>query len=131
MLIRVKRINNFLLFHACFISMSHVFTILLYHFEAFYWTNLLTRCPVPVPYFCAVFITESYFWKYSRNWMKIYDDFFIKEIRTRARRETPGGTHTPGVGPTCGWALGRGRGLPLACVGPLESPFWLRSSFLQ
>ena len=35
-LIRVKRIYNFLLIHACFVSLSHVFTIMLYHFYAFY-----------------------------------------------------------------------------------------------
>ena len=65
-------------FHACFISMPYVFTIILYHFEAFYWTNLLTRCMLLFPCFCHVFIAETYFWKYSRNWTKIYGDFFIE-----------------------------------------------------
>ena len=26
-----------------------------------------------------VFVAESYFWKYSRNWTKIYDDFLFKK----------------------------------------------------
>ena len=39
--------------------------------------------------------------------------------------------HRAGVGPTREWALGRGRGPPLACVDPLESPFWLPSLFLE
>ena len=60
-MIRVERINNFLLFHAYFTSMPHVSTILFYRFEAFYWTKLLTRCPMPVPCFCPVFVAESYF----------------------------------------------------------------------
>ena len=32
MLIRVKRIYNFLVIHACFVPLTHVFIILLYHF---------------------------------------------------------------------------------------------------
>ena len=51
MLIRVKRIYNFLLIHASFVMFSHVSTILLHHFYAFCRTNLLTRCLVPVSYF--------------------------------------------------------------------------------
>ena len=59
MLIRVKRIDNVLLFHACFIPMSHVSPTLLYHFEAFYWTNLLTRCPEPIPCVLLFCISEN------------------------------------------------------------------------
>ena len=72
--IRVKRIYNFLVIHANFVMLSHVPIIISHHFYAFCWTNLLTRCPVPVPYFCCFCISENHFWKYSRNWTKIYGD---------------------------------------------------------
>ena len=47
----VKRIYNFWLIHACFVMLSHISIIILHHFYAFCWTNLLTRCLVPVSYF--------------------------------------------------------------------------------
>ena len=45
MLIRVKHIYNFLLFHASYMPLLHVFTIILHNFQAFCRTKILTRCP--------------------------------------------------------------------------------------
>ena len=91
-LIRVKRIYNFWSCHVWFSSLLHVYGTLLHHFEAFYWTNLLTRCPVLVSCFCDVFVAKSYFWKYSRNWTKIYEDFLLDKWRPEPKgrpREQP------------------------------------------
>ena len=79
MLVRVKRIYNFSVIHASFVMLSHVFNIILHHFYAVCRTNLLTRCPVLVPCFCAEIVAESYFWKYSENWTKIDEDFLLKK----------------------------------------------------
>ena len=56
MLIRLKRIYNFLCSMLVLYQMRHVFIMLLYHFGIFYCTTLLTRCPVPVYvyYVCAL-----------------------------------------------------------------------------
>ena len=78
-MICLKRIYNFWVIHASFVMSSHVSITILHHFYAFCWTNLLTRCLVPVPCFCFVFVAESYFWKYSQNWTKIYGDFLLKK----------------------------------------------------
>ena len=59
MLIRLKRIYNFWVLHATFISLLHVFASFIYHFIAFSWTNLLTRCQVPVPVFCCFSFQKS------------------------------------------------------------------------
>ena len=47
MLIRLRPIYNFLLFHANIIQLSHI----LVTFYMIYWTNLLIQCPVIVPVF--------------------------------------------------------------------------------
>src|SRR3954466_6720290 len=57
MLIRPKRIYNFFLLHACFVSLCHVLLELLYTFDHI-WTNLLTQCTqLPVPVFCCFCIS--------------------------------------------------------------------------
>ena len=115
-MIRVKRIYNFWVIHANFVILSHVSIIISHHFYAFCWTNLLTRCPVPVPCFCYFCISEIYFGKYSRNWTKIYGDFLceIRHLKTEGqpRRWTTGHGRPPAVdqgGPMggtcpCPWA---------------------------
>ena len=54
-MIRVRHIYNFLCSMLDYISVPYVFKIFLYHFGMIYGTNLLTRCPVPVPVFCYLF----------------------------------------------------------------------------
>ena len=46
-----------------------------------YGTNLLTRCPVSVPVFCCLFISEKLFYEVSRNALKIYGIYFQAEIK--------------------------------------------------
>ena len=67
MSIRPKRIHNFCLFHAYIAPLLHAFIQVLYHFESFSWTNLLTRCPVPVPVFCMFLVSEKLHRKSSRK----------------------------------------------------------------
>src|SRR4051794_40378256 len=56
MLIRQKRIYNFCLLDACFVSYFYDIDTRSYTFHHI-WTNLLTQCtPVPVPVFCCFFI---------------------------------------------------------------------------
>ena len=105
-LIRVKHIYNFLLIHASFVMLSHVSIIILHHFYAFFRTNLLTRCPVPVSCFCCFCISEIYFWKYSRNWTKIYGDFLC-EGRHQKTKGQP-------------WGPPTGQGRPPAATYPRE-----------
>ena len=50
--------------------------------------------------FCCFLFQKSYFRKYSRNWMSIYDDFLCNKIKTWTKGEPEG---TP-----------RGQGWPLA-----------------
>src|SRR3954463_10535543 len=57
MLIRLKRIYNFCLLHACFVLYCYDLDTFSYTFEHI-WTNLLTRCtPVSVPVFCCFSIS--------------------------------------------------------------------------
>src|SRR3954463_14219651 len=56
MLIRLKRIDNFRLLHACFVCYCYDLDNLSYTFDHI-WTNLLTQCtPVPVSVFCCFFV---------------------------------------------------------------------------
>ena len=58
----------------------------------------MTRCPVPVPCFCCLFVSEIYFWKYSRNWTKIYGDYFYAKTNTESEgqpRRRPTGQRCP------------------------------------
>ena len=47
-----------------------------------YGTNLLTRCPVPVPVFCCHFVSEKLFWEVSRIALIIYENYFQYEAKT-------------------------------------------------
>ena len=81
-----------------------------HHFYAFCWTNLLTRCPVPVPCFCCFCISGNHVCKYSRNWTKIYGDFLC-EIRHMKTKGEPKGPPT-----------GRRRPLPRPIGDPWVGP---------
>ena len=86
MLIRLRRIYNFLVIHASFVILSHVFTVIYIICR----TNLLTRCPVPVPYFCCLFVSEIYFWKYSRNALQIFVDILFAKTKYQTEGEPEG-----------------------------------------
>ena len=57
-----------------------------------YGTNLLTRCPVPVPVFCCLFVSEKLFCEVSRNALKIYVIYFQVETKTKPEGR-PEGRH--------------------------------------
>ena len=104
-LIHVKRIYNFLLIHACFVPLSHVFTIN-YHFYSFFRTNLLTRCQVPVPCFCCFCISEKSQQEISSDCPQNLRGIFMQNKtppRRRAARGPPRGQRRPpAVGPPRG-----------------------------
>ena len=81
-MIRLRLIYNFLCSMLDYISMLHVFIMFLYHFDMIYGTNLLTRCPVSVPVFCCLFVSEKLFWEVTRNALKIYGIYFQAETKT-------------------------------------------------
>ena len=95
--------------HANFVMLSHVFIIISHHFYAFFWPNLLTRCPVPVPVF-AVFVFQKFT---SGNILGIgrkFTKIFLCEIRQlktkgQPRRRTTGHRRPPAVA-QCGPAGG-------------------------
>ena len=65
-----------------YLSVPHVFIMFLYHFGMIYGTNLLTRCPLPVPVFYYLFVSEKLFGEVSRNQLKIYVNYFHEETKT-------------------------------------------------
>ena len=60
-----------------------------------YGTNLLIRCPVPVPVFYCLFVSEKLFGEVSRNHMKIYVNYFHEETKTEPGGELQGGPQPP------------------------------------
>ena len=89
--------------------MSHVSTILLYNFEAFYWTNLLIRCPEPIPCFLLFCISENLLQENSSELDENLQELFLCQDEDGVRRETQGATHSSGAtsirgpGVTSGW----------------------------
>ena len=57
-----------------------------------YGTNLLIRCPVPVPVFCCLFVSEKLFWEVSRIVLIIYGNCFQYEMKTEPEGR-PEGRH--------------------------------------
>ena len=57
-----------------------------------YGTNLLTRCPVPVPVFCCLFVSEKLFSEVSRIALIIYGNYFQYETKTEPEGQ-PEGRH--------------------------------------
>ena len=55
-----------------------------------YGTNLLTRCPVSVPVFCYLFVSEKLFCEVSRIALKIYRNYFQYETRTEPEGQPEG-----------------------------------------
>ena len=95
MLIRLRRIYNFLCSILDNIAMPHVFTMFLYHFGVVYGTNLLTRCLVLVPVFCCLFVSEKLLCELSRNALKIYVIYFQAETKTEPEGRLEGGSQPP------------------------------------
>ena len=60
-----------------------------------YGTNLLTRCPVPVPFFCCIFVSEKLFCEVSRNALKIYVIYFQVGTKTEPKGHPEGGLPAP------------------------------------
>ena len=83
MLIRLRRICNFLLFHA---NIIHFWQ----HFICFIWTNILIQCPMPVPVCCMFFVPQKIHIKRSPNGIKTDRDFFwnICDFWEENQRET-------------------------------------------
>ena len=112
MLIRPKRIHNFCLCHAYIAPLLHVLLQLLYHFKSFFWTNLLTRCSVPVPVFCMFLVSEKLHRKSPQKKSRKYQNLFCV-----GRSHVPEGQHR---GPP--WApappLGAAQGPPAQGGGP-------------
>ena len=78
MLICVRHIYNFLCSMLDYISVPHVSVMVLYNFGMI-GTNLLSRCPVPVPVFCCLFVSEKLFGEVSQNQLEIYVNYFHEE----------------------------------------------------
>ena len=64
------------MFHADIMPVVTCFAYTLQHFYTFLGTNLLTRCLVPVPVICCVFVSEKLFGEVSWNHLKIYVNYF-------------------------------------------------------
>ena len=73
MLIRLRRIYNFLLFHANIIQLSYTFWQLFY---IIFGTNILIQCPVPVPVCCMFYVLQKPNIKRSPNGIKTDEDHF-------------------------------------------------------
>ena len=90
MLIRLRRIYSFLLFHANIIQLLYTFGNHLYYF---FGTNILIQCPVPVPVCWMFFVSQKPNIKRSPNGIKtdgelfwnIYDFWEVKSTRDGAR----------------------------------------------
>ena len=117
MLIRLRRIYNFLLFHANILQLLHTFGNFLYYFG----TNILIQCPVPVPVCCMFFVLQKYPYetesKRDKNlWRFFWNicDFWEEES---TRDDTRGGQEAGGVPQGVRRALGP-RGHPVRGLVP-------------
>ena len=45
---------------------------------------------MPVPCFCCLFVSEIYFWKYSRNALEIFEDFLYTKTKSQSEGEPEG-----------------------------------------
>ena len=96
----------------------------LYYFDMIYGSNLLTRCPVPVPVFCCLFVSEKLFWEVSRIALKIYGNDFQYETKTEPKAGLQGDPQAP-YASQARPPLGRAWVPPGQVVHLLESPFRL------
>ena len=82
------------MFHAWLYIIATCFYNILYHFGIFYWTNLLTRCPVPVSVYYVCIAEKVQNPKCSENSQKITEILF-RQKTPGARRTSPGRAHNP------------------------------------
>ena len=114
------------MFHAHIISFVTCFICILLHLFTFSWTNLLTRCPVPVSCFLLFFVSENLHRKYSRNCMgRKPPSIFSRHIHGHRRRDGGGcGAPTPpiGAGPPrrASWWCGAHRAPPGSGLHPYK-----------
>ena len=97
MLIRCKRIYNFLCSMLVLHQFLYVLSILCCTFYAFSGTNLLTRCHSASSCFLLFLVSEKLHRKYSRNWTKQIAKFLISRDEDGVRRGDevgPQGGHT-------------------------------------
>ena len=83
-------------------------------FSIIYWTNLLTRCPVPVPIYLSVHCRNRSKMKVLGIGSKFYTIFM--------HRKTPGARRSPGGGPPGRQREARRGHPPPAPGGPLGPP---------
>ena len=106
-MIRLKRIYNFLMFHAVIMLIATCFGCTLYYFYAFSGTNLLTRCQSASSVFPVVFGFRK---SYTENIVEIGGNLFLPKYKFGKLPESedhlgggPRGPHAmgarPGVGP--------------------------------
>ena len=115
MLIRLRCIYIFLLFHAIILSILDVLIYIYSNYILFFGTNLLTQCPVPLAIFCLFLVFQNISTERSPNATKLFGDFFLDIRDTRSFGRGPedrGGGHEP-PGPALG-----GVGAPWCLVGP-------------
>src|SRR3954463_5603689 len=98
MLIRLKRIDNFRLLHACFVCYCYDLDTLSYTFDHI-WTNLLTQCTtVPVPVFCCFSISG---FPHIKSAPKIQEKPYKKAVHQKLPEEPKWGqratTRRPGA----------------------------------
>ena len=118
-IIRVKSIYNFLLIHASFVMLSHVFIIILHYFYVFCRTNLLTRYLVPVSCFCCFCISENLLLEIFSELDENFRGIFIQWKAPGHQRGAWGATHRPGAAPCRDPRAARGWDPPLPCGHPL------------
>ena len=74
----------------------------LYHFGIFYWTNLLTQCPVPVSvYYIRALQKRSKIQSAQKNSKKMTEILF-RQKTPGARRTSPGEAHSLQTAPSRG-----------------------------
>src|SRR5215218_10455150 len=76
------------MFHASFMTIPTCFVHTLYHFYAFYGTNLLTRCRSANSCFLLFLVPEILHRKYSRNWTKQKPNFLFSSEGSRTSKES-------------------------------------------
>ena len=87
----------------------HMFLLSYYIiFRHLYWTNLLTRCPVPVPVFPVFLFLDNLLRKNTRNWTNLWG-FFIEQMK-KWRPEPKGRLR--------GQPTGQGQHVSTAPLGP-------------
>src|ERR1043165_8542548 len=113
MLIRPKRIYNFCLLHACFVSLCHDLIELYYTFGPI-WTNLLTQCTqLPVPGFLLfLFFRFSGGIKCPKNSRKIILKISTTEDSRITKPEPRGHSQPPRRGGGAAQRGGRARHPP-------------------